>query len=79
MQVLVTITDKVRRWETFPFDAPSPAAAAHEVAADGDWEPEETILIEVDDGKHVRKYSVETRPFYEPVLQATWTSPGRLH
>ena len=79
MRMKVTITDKNGRHRSFEFDAASAALAAQEVAADSDYEPDETVEIEVDDGELVRQYAVETRPTYRPRLQVTSPSPGRLH
>ncbi len=42
----VTITDKNGRHRPFEFDAASAALAAQEVAADSDYEPDETVEIE---------------------------------
>lgn len=46
MRMKVTITDKNGRHRPFEFDAASATLAAQEVAADSDYEPDETVEIE---------------------------------
>jgi hypothetical protein len=66
MKYRITITHGSYNPSPFDFDAVSARDAVREVAADGDWEPYETITIEADDGKTIERFEVDTKPEYWP-------------